>query len=568
MKVSDYIVSFLADLGVTHVFGYPGGMVTHLMDSFDKASSRIRAHVCYHEQAAAFAACGYAQTSGVPGVAYATSGPGATNLVTGIANAYFDSIPVIFLTGQVNTYESKGGRPIRQRGFQEMDVVALTASITKYSVQVSDEADIRYHLEKAVWAATEGRPGPVVLDIPMNIQRMDVESSSLREFAPPPSASPLPEMAAMLLIDALSVAKRPCIVAGAGVAACGMADTFRDLIEKWQIPVVSSMLAVDILPGSTYYFGFIGAYGMRHANWILEKSDLIIALGTRLDLRQIGIDRAAFAERAQLIRVDIDPTELAYEGKAGEMTLRADLRSLLPWLEQQDRPPVGTVRWLGVCEDLRSRLQGVDDKQPNHMVAALGGLVPTAAVVTTDVGQNQVWVAQSFPARGQRILFSGGHGAMGYSLPAAIGASYGSGGTVYCFTGDGGLQMNLQELQFLAREQISVKVILLNNRALGMIRHFQEMYFEGNCVQTRAEKGYTTPDFSALAHAFSLPYTRVQNIEALDAAMLLFEADGPAFIEVTLPNTTYVFPKSSVSKPLWDQEPPLEDELIAEFRKM
>ncbi len=563
MKVSDYIVQFFIQKGITDVFGYPGGMVTHLMDSFSKFKGSISAHVNYHEQGAAFAACGYAQVSLRMGVAYATSGPGATNLLTGLCNAYFDSIPVIFLTGNVNVYEGKGSLPVRQKGFQEMDVCSVVSSVTKYCSYVRDEKDIRYHLEKAFHLAISGRPGPVALDIPMNVQRAEIHPEELRGFVPDPEDFFDVKVATDAILGALRVARRPCVLAGAGIQSSGTGRIFRKWIERAKIPVVTSMLAVDVMQDSPYHYGFVGAYGARSANFILAKSDLVIALGSRLDLRQTGADTDFFAVNAKLVRVDIDPGELSNKIKKDELQLPTDLKRLLPELAAAGDDGLSSrfSRWIAVCDEIQAKLSGLDERLPNVFVRKISKLMEKDAIVTTDVGQNQVWVAQSFHADGQRILFSGGHGAMGYSLPAAIGAHYASKQKVYAFMGDGGLQMNVQELQFIAREGLPIKIILLNNASLGMIRHFQEMYFDSNFTQTQQEGGYTVPDFRAVAAAYRIPYCKVTDVERLLDAEALLRNPHPAFLEIALENRTYVFPKLAVGKLNQDQEPQLDREL-------
>lgn len=561
MKVTDYIVSFLIRQGITDVFGYPGGMVTHLMDSLHKFRNEIHAHVTYHEQGAAFAACGYAQASGKPGVAYATSGPGATNLATGIANAYYDSIPTLFLTGQVNTYEGKGDLSLRQRGFQEMEVASFFSGVTKMSQYIDSAEDIRYYLEKACYLATCGRPGPVVLDIPMNIQRGEIDPESLRGYDRPEDMGMMPtDEACERIVSSLRNAKRPCVLVGAGVRISGMTEEFRELTGRLGIPVVASMPAVDT--PSAYYYGMIGAYGVRCANFILSKSDCILSLGSRLDLRQTGVDTKLFATNAKLLRVDVDTDEFARKVKPDEEQIHINLAVLLPSLNLRSKHEAWDYApWLRVCDEIRELLSAQDAQRPNEVVRQIGELIPDDSVITTDVGQNQVWVAQSFPARGRKILFSGGHGAMGYSLPAAIGAHYASGKRVFAFTGDGGLQMNLQELQFLARENISVKIILLNNHSLGMIRHFQEMYFSGSYVQTIRRGGYSVPDFERLSTAFGLPYVRVKREAGIKEITDLLLSEGSGFIEVMLEDMTYVYPKLAMGKVNQDQDPALDREL-------
>lgn len=560
MKVSDYIVEFLIKEGISDIFGYPGGMVAHLVDSFDKYKDQISVHTNYHEQASAFAANGYAQVTGKVGVAYSSSGPGATNLITGICNAYFDSIPTLFLTGQVNTYEAKKNLPIRQKGFQETEIIPIVKSVTKYCAYVEDEADIRFELEKAFYIAQEGRKGPVLLDIPMNIQRMDVDPDNLRSFQPKSLNSSQIDIS--IISEAIKNAKRPVLLVGAGTKTKQIRKLVNQLVEKWRIPVVSSMLAVDVVPtGEEMNFGFLGAYGRRTANFIVAKSDLILAVGSRLDVRQVGGKRENFAPDSKLIRVDIDEGELSHYVNERENRICADAQEVLQKLLTENINLDGQIEeWRGICKKIRSKLYGIDDKAPNNVIRKIGKAVPEEYTITTDVGQNQVWVAQSFEIkRNQNVLFSGGLGSMGYSLPAAIGAYYGSRNPVISFNGDGGLQMNIQELQFLAREKLPIAIVILNNHALGMIRHFQEMYFDAHYSQTVDGKGYEAPDFKKIAQAYGLKY------EVIDASKEIelnyFNVTEPIIIEVVFDENTYVFPKLEFGKPNQDQEPLLDREL-------
>lgn len=563
MKVSDYIVEYLINREITDVFGYPGGMVTHLMDSFSKYPSKISAHVTYHEQGAAFAACGYAQASGKTGVAYATSGPGATNLITGICNAYFDSIPVLFITGQVNTFESRGSMPVRQRGFQETDIVSMVSGVTKYAAQITEAARIKWYFDYAFAQAREGRKGPVLLDIPMDILRADIDPDKLYGYAGlPQGENSISEADEGQLKRELLKAERPVLLLGNGVKSAGAVELAREAVRAVGIPTVSTMIAVDVVADRSLNYGFIGAYGSRVGNFLIAKSDLVIVLGARLDVRQVGAKRENFAPNATIIRVDIDAGELAYRIREDEIQICADIRNVLNILIKNGKQyGVDYSEWLHICDELRNKLGGIDDRSPNILVEGISRYLPEDAVITTDVGQNQVWAAQSLRIKeNQRIFFSGGHGAMGYSLPASIGACMASGKTVFSFNGDGGIQMNLQELQTIVREKLPIKIILFNNFALGMIRHFQEMYFQENYFQTVSQNGYTVPDFGAIAKAYGMDYRLVSKAE--DICKELFAGNAPAFIEVRLAEDTYVFPKLEFGKANHDQEPLLDRELF------
>lgn len=567
MKLSDYIVTFLIEKKITDVFGYPGGMVTHLMDSLNKYKDSISAHVNYHEQGSAFCACGYAQISNKAGIAYATSGPGATNLITGIANAYFDSIPCLFITGQVNTYEAKGNTKARQKGFQETDIVSIVKPITKYAVKIENENSIKYELEKAYHISCNGRPGPVLIDIPMNIQRADINPDELKNYIAKSHGqiTCYYEFIKKTILEMLKNSKRPVILAGNGVNTANIRDKFREFIDLIGIPVVTSMIGIDVLPNyAINNFGFIGAYGHRKANFIISNSDLIISFGSRIDCRQTGSNLKVFAQNAKIIRLDIDKGELTNKIKDDEISFHVDLKKIISILNTEEfKIKNNYLKWINACNKIREELKCIETEYENNIIKQFSDKVPDNFIITTDVGQNQVWVAQSFEMKkNQRMLFSGGHGAMGYSLPAAIGAYYGSKKNVICFNGDGGLQMNIQELQFIAREEIPIKVVLLNNNSLGMIRHFQEMYFDSNFVQTKKGWGYTTPDFQKIAIAYGLRYKSINSIEEVSKCKNMLEDNKPCFIEINLSDTTYLYPKLAMGRPIHDQDPLLERSLF------
>ena len=567
MKVSDYIVEFFIEKNITDIFGYPGGMVTHLMDSLKKYETKISTHVNYHEQASSFCACGYGQIKNIPGVAYATSGPGATNLLTGIANAYFDSIPTIFITGQVNTYESKGNLKVRQKGFQETNIVEIAKPITKYSKYMEKEDDIGYELEKAYQISMENRKGPVLLDIPMNIFRADIEVDKLKKYENKVNKE---KSNIEIILSKLLNAKKPLIIAGAGIDLNGLNCKFKEMVNKLGVPVVTSMIAIDLQDyNSKYNFGFIGAYGHRYANFLIEKSDLIITLGTRLDCRQTGVNKELFARNAQIIRIDIDKNEMTNQIKENEIQIVDDAKTIINEILVDDRFALEGKydEWLEKCENIKSKLLGIDYEEGNKIIEKISDIINENTVITTDVGQNQVWVSQSFKVKkGQRIIYSGGHGAMGYSLPAAIGAYYATNKKVVSFCGDGGLQMNIQELQFLAREHIPIKIIVLNNKALGMIRHFQEMYFESSFTQTVKNGGYETPDFCKIANGYGIESIRVEDIDKqILEVKNAIQNDKPVLIQVEMSETTYIYPKLAVNTPIYNQEPKLDEKIIQEL---
>ena len=569
MKVTDYIVEFIISKGVTDIFGYPGGVICHFIDSTTKYQNQIQAHSNYHEQASAFAACGYAQETGKIGVAYTTSGPGATNLVTGIANAYFDSTPVMFLTGQVDTYGLKGDLPVRQRGFQETDVVSIVSSITKYAVRIDDPERIRYELEKAYEIAMSGNPGPVLIDLPADVQRAMVDEKSLMGFETDNINEALDKKIENI-IENLNNAKRPCLLVGNGVKQSGMVSEIREFVNTIGIPTVFSMPAFDTLPyNDIHNFGFIGANGHRYGNFVLGKSDLIVAIGSRLDLKQVGNNRAEFASDAAIVRIDIDEDSFKYPVHDDEICISADIKILIPeLLSNIKRINHISEDWLDVCHMLKNELAGYDDESYTKLLRVFGDKIPENAGITADVGQSEVWVAQQLHVKdGQSAHVSAGHGAMGYSLPAAIGTYYGKRKPVYSFNGDGGIQMNIQELQYLSREDIPVHVVVLNNYSLGMIRGFQEANFEKNYSQTIEGRGYSAPCFSKLAEAYRLQYIKISN--TYDAERLnTIDIKHPSIIEIQLPNETSLNPNFGRNGLIQDQRPYIDRTLFEKLMSL
>ena len=589
MKVTDYIVEFLQRKGIHDFFGYQGTMIAHLVDSIEK-NPNTRSHSSYNEQGASFAACGYAQAGEKCACAYATSGPGAANLISGIADAYFDSLPVIFLTGQLNTYEYSGIPGLRQQGFQEIDIVAMTRPVTKYAVQIREDEDIVKELNKAWHIANTGRKGPVLIDLPMNIQRGDVKNPvyamSLEEMgleaAKPENVNPEETEAASVFADAadcaaairdaLQEAKRPVIMLGHGVSDKAVREELFALARQWKIPVITSVLEMSALSwDDPLNFGCIGgAYGHRYANMIANaKSDLLICLGISLCTRQIGTKVHEFAKGAKIIRADIDRYNLQrniHENGTNELKFCVDaadvIHILAGWTGNLD-----FTEWLSVCTDIRSSLRAVDDaipeRYPNRMIADLSDLLADTSAVAIDVGQHMVWSYQSFHnQKNQKLLFSGGHGAMGYALPAAIGAHYATGKPVACICGDGAFQMNIQELEWVKRENLPITMIVMNNHALGMIRHLQRDYFEQVYADTAEGTGFSSCNFAEVARAYGLTSTCMEAEAVKDNAAGFFCGTiAPRLLEILLEPGTYAYPKTCLGEPIHNQQPYIPKEI-------
>ncbi|MCJ7691750.1 MAG: thiamine pyrophosphate-binding protein [Clostridiaceae bacterium] len=528
MKLSDYIVEFLKDNGVTTIFGYQGGAITHFVDSICKADG-IRFISNYHEQASAFAAEGYARVSGNIGVCTATSGPGATNLITGIGSAYFDSIPCLYITGQVNTYEYKRSKEIRQEGFQETDIVSIIGPITKYSTMITDSEKIKFFLEKAIYIAKSGRPGPVLLDLPMNIQRAEINPCELISFYESEEYKKQLKLQVNIedvskLIELIKNSKRPIILAGGGIRLAKAERKLEKLIELTGIPVVSTLMGIDSVNHEhKCYIGYMGAYGNRYSNLAVANCDLLIVLGSRLTSRQTSSITGSFAREAKIVHVDIDRNELNIKVKE-DLAIECDLGLFIDNFNEnlsESKYKFDFSSWIDKINLYKKKYpsyqthNNINEIDPNEFINRVSEMLNPKSIVCLDIGQNQIWASQSLKLNeNQRLLNAGGMGPMGFGVPAAIGAWYAKPNyKIVAITGDGGIQMNIQELQTIAREKIPVKIIIMNNNALGMIRHFQEMYFESNYYGTI--DGYSVPDFMRISEAYGIKSLKIIDLSGM-----------------------------------------------------
>lgn len=574
MKLSDYVIDCLKQQGVSHVFEFIGGAIVHLLDSVsfrdDMECISVR-----HEQAGAFAAEAYARMNGKLGVAMATSGPGALNLLTGIGSCFFDSVPCLFITGQVNTYEYKFDRPVRQIGFQETDIVSVAKPLTKYAAMVTDPEQIRYELEKAIYLAQNGRPGPVLLDIPMNLQRAQIDPETLisffnsQEYKDLSKSFEVNDSVIADVIDMLGEAKRPLILAGGGVRVSNSTEELTRFIEKTGIPIVSSLMGLDVISHENpLYSGLIGSYGNRYSNLILANCDLLLILGSRLDSRQTGTRPDTFGRAAKKIHVDIDYNELNSKVEA-TLAVKANLNDFLKKMNSEltEYNKLDISEWLKTIEKLKllyptySFSPEGNEIEPNRFMELLSSKSEQFGAICLDVGQHQMWASQSFKlTEQQRLLNSGGMGAMGFALPAAIGATLATGAETLVIAGDGGFQLNIQELDTIVRLNLPVKIVVMNNSSLGMVRQFQDLYFEGRQQSTVNPN----PSFVDIVKAYTIPAFQMTLMNDVQLDEFL-STEGPAFIEVILEKKTEVHPKLVVNRPIEDMYPYLEREELKQI---
>lgn len=562
MKASDYIVSFFEQQGVNVVFGYIGGMITHLVDSLGQ-NKNVNYVQTYHEQTAAIAAEGYAIESGKFGVAICTSGPGVTNMMTGIADAFFGSVPVIFISGQVNTYEYKYDKPIRQQGFQEMEVVNVVKPITKYAVLLDKPENIRYELEKAVYIATHGRKGPVVIDLPMNISRTEIEPEELRGYEPEEeTASVIPVNEVRRLIEE---SKRPMILVGAGCIG-GNVDTMLDkYLANTHIPVVTSLMGRGIIDETySHYVGMIGSYGNRCANMAVSKADLLITLGSRMDTRQTGAMYQEFLKEGKIIHVDLDENELDYHRLDNRLKIHASVADFLKVLGKEKINYQDYTSWNTWIANLKENYSQdkeverfVENKAPYQLLQHMNEISKEGDVFIADVGQNQMWSAQTLKLKkGQRFVNSGGLAPMGFAMPAAIGIAFANPKkTIYCVTGDGGFHMAIQSMLTIAQYNLNIKVVVINNAALGMITQFQHLYFNDRMYGTTKAGGFINPDLKTMAKAYGLRYSEYTS----DSLNKFKAAEGPEMINYVVKGLTTVSPKLEYNMPIDKPSPQLPD---------
>ena len=587
MKLSDYVSSFIAKQGVGHVFLLPGGGCMHLVDSVGKESG-LKFVACLHEQGASIAADGYAQYSGNLGVALVTTGPGSTNAITGVAGSWIESVPVLILSGQVKTADIKPSQDMRMKGFQEVDTENIVKPITKYAVTVRDPKLIRYHLEKAVYLARHGRPGPVWLDIPLDIQAASIEPGELKRFDPEEFATSAYQGKGLnkdlfkKLIGMISASKRPVIIAGNGIRLGGNSALFVETIERLGIPMLMTWKGCDLMDDQhPLYFGRPGVLAQRGANFIQQNADLVIAVGARLDFGQIGYASQTFARAAKKVIVDIDALELAKFNFPVELPIHVDAgefwKGLHESLGEYQRP--NWSEWVSRCKNWKSNYPVVTEEYRNQkeyansyvlveklseMMSSDDLLVPGSSGACSDV------CLQSFKVKkGQRVLNSPGIGAMGFGIPHTIGACIASGGKrTVNVNGDGGFQMNIQELETVHRLGLPIKYFILNNQGYASMRVTHRNYFHGRLVASDASSGLTLPNVRKIADAYGIPNNRISlNGEIGDKIKEAFETKGPFITEVIIDPEEVTAPKvksfigedgKMVSKPQEDMAPFLD----------
>ncbi|MGJ0578248.1 acetolactate synthase 2 catalytic subunit [Xenorhabdus bovienii] len=532
MNGAQWVVQALRTQGVEKVFGYPGGAIMPVYDAlYDGGIEHL---LCRHEQGAVMAAIGYARANGKPGVCIATSGPGATNLITGLADALLDSVPVVAITGQVSS------ELIGTDAFQEIDMLGLSLACTKHSFLVDSLDKLPQVIAEAFTIATSGRPGPVLIDLPKDIQL--AQSDLAPYLIPVVSESFFPEQELEQARHMMAMAQKPILYVGGGIGMADAVPELRCFVTETGLPVVSTLKGLGAADAEhACYLGMLGMHGTKAANLAVQSCDLLIAAGARFDDRVTG-KLNTFAPHAKVIHVDIDPVEFNKLRQA-HVSLPGNLKTLLPHLQQ----PLSIESWQQEVKKLKNEhtwrydYQGVSIYAPS-LLKQVSERKPSNAVITTDVGQHQMWTAQHMTFDGpENFITSSGLGTMGFGIPAAIGAQMARPeDMVLCISGDGSFMMNVQELGTIKRKQLPIKIILLDNQRLGMVRQWQELFFDKRYSETILNDN---PDFITLAKAFDIPGQQITDETQINAALdALFSSEGPYLLHVSIDELENVWP--------------------------
>ena len=583
MKLSDYIAHFLAEKGVTHVFGMSGGAAIHMFDSIDRHPAMEIVSMT-HEQCAAIAADGYTRASGRLGVAVTTSGPGATNLLTGVCCSYYDSVPTLMLTGQVSTHRLKGTCKVRQFGFQETDIVPIFAPVTKYAVQLTDAMDIRFHLEKAFYLAFEGRPGPVLIDIPDDLQRMEIEPAQLVGFVPntQPDATAALGSDVSKLLEKIQHAQRPVLVLGGGLKTPVVGTVLQECIDRLNIPVLVSWAGLDLVAADhPLRIGTFGVYGPRLGNFAVQNADLVVALGTRLSQNLTGGILASFARAADIVMVDVDEHEMnKFDGRGINIQVRIKAKltdffaALHPQLDTFRAP--AWAQWKAKLEHWRQVFPAEASPRAvvtypyidaGALVQELSNILQEGALLYVDTGGNLTWTCNGLaPKRAQNVYSAWNNTPMGYALPASIGAAmYNPHRCITCITGDGGLMLCLAELATVAKHHLPIKILLFNNHSHGIQKQTLETWLGGRKVGVDPISGLAFPsDWLRLAESLGLPARTIDGARPIaNELAAIYEQPGPVFVNIEINPEQKLYPVLKFGAALENQLPLLDETRIS-----
>jgi acetolactate synthase-1/2/3 large subunit len=583
MTVAEYILKFLISKNVNNVFLITGGAISFVVDAFSR-NKKIKYTCVAHEQAAAMMADAYSRAGKGFAATMVTSGPGAQNLITGIACSWFDSVPVIHISGQVNSFElsssNKTTKQVRQVGFQETDIVSIVKPITKFAYQLKSPNEIKYALEKAFYLSNQGRPGPVLIDVPMDFQRAKInlkKIKSFREFKKKTNNKILNNI--YKIKELLEKSKRPILILGGGIRMSKSINELEEFSKRINLPTVTTWSGLDTIDyQNKNYIGCVGVYGSRAANFAVQNSDLVLNFGSRLDTRITGGKPETFARQAKVVSVDIDIHELNKKrGLDIYLKINEDLKKFLSTFNSKLKKFKFSAsrEWKNTCQQWKlkySNLQNSYYKQKNYVnpycfIDRLSNKLNKNDIILADDGGHLTWTIQAFKVKkGQRVFSAFGNSPMGYAFPAAIGASIANQKKrIICIDGDGSIQINIQELQTMVSNQLPIKLFIINNDGYGIIKQFQELYLQKRYEASIASKGVTNPNFEKISNAYGINYSEIKNNKQIDKVLnKILNSKRPEFVNVIIDPNQKIIPKLQFGKPIEDLSPLLKR---SEFKK-
>ena len=583
MTVADFILKFLISKNVNNVFLITGGAISFVVDAFSR-NKNIKYTCVAHEQAAAMMADAYSRASKGFAATMVTSGPGAQNLITGIACSWFDSVPVIHISGQVNSFElssaNKTTEKVRQIGFQETDIVSMVKPITKFAYQLKNPNEIKYALEKAFYYSNQGRPGPVLIDIPMDFQRLKIDPKKIKSFKIPkdkPNHQLVNNIYKIKLL--LKKSKRPVLILGGGVRMSRSLKELEKFLHNIDLPILTTWSGLDIVDYNyKNYIGCIGVYGSRAANFAVQNSDLVLNLGSRLDTRITGGKPETFARLAKVISVDVDRHELNKKrGLNIYLKINEDLKKFLSTFNSRLKKFKfsASSNWKNTCQQWKLKYPNVKISYYNQkyyvnpycFIDRLSDKLNKTDIILTDDGGHLTWTIQAFKVKkGQRVFSAFGNSPMGYAFPAALGASFANKKKrIVCIDGDGSIQINIQELQTMVTNNLPVKLFILNNEGYGIIKQFQELYLNKRYEASISSKGVTNPNFRKISNAYGINYSEIKNNKQIDRVLnKVLNSKKPELVNVLIDPNQKIIPKLQYGNPIEDLSPLLSR---SEFNK-
>ena len=558
MTVADFLVDFLIKKKITDIFGIPGGVVLEFLYAINRRKNLIKPHLNFHEQNSIFSACGYAIAGKKLGVVYATRGPGITNMITGVSDAYYDSVPIMIITGHSS---KKPFNNMRVFSDQEIDTSKLFSGITKYYARIDNSKNVQYKIEKSYHEAMNGRKGPVLLDFDMRVFFEKIQINKSKIFITGNLEKKNYKNFKQIITNKFLNSKRPIFLVGDGLRYTNIIERLSKISRKKNIPILSSRFSQDLISKSKHSFGYLGSHGLRYSNFILSKSDLIISLGNRnLFLNNKSKSFRKIFKKIFIVRVDLDKAEFTRKISKG-INYNIDATQIINELEKIKINYNNSNEWLKTCAVIKKELFDEDFSYPITAIENILKVIPNNYIVVSDVGNNEYWLSRAYAHSGCKntLIFSKSFGAMGSSLGKAIGAYYATSKPVICFVGDQALQMCIQELHYLSKHSLPITIVLLNNRSSGMIRSRQKWRYNNKFLHTTPESGYSVPNFDIVAKSYGIKFYKINMIKVPKIKKIIFSIEQPKMLEINIDPKIEMIPHLPIGFPIQKLLPALDE---------